>query len=92
MLISVFFMYFSHNLIGIYLLQLIQSLEGNSGHLGTALAIQAIVEVPMLFAFTYIMKNVKVSSLMLIFNVIISAIGLLIGLLANASYKKRIIN
>ena len=180
MLISVFFMYFSHNLIGIYLLQLIQSLEGNSGHLGAALAIQAIFEIPMLFAFTYIMKKVKVSSLMvissvgyvvkavmyaistsvsmvyfaqtfqifsfailvaasvyytgrmvskeeqttgqslmasmspaamvagslaggwmiekwgistmLIFNVVISAIGLLIGLLANASYKKRIID
>ena len=66
MLISVFFMYFSHNLIGVYLLQLIQSLEGDSSHLGTALAIQAVVEIPMLFAFTYIRKKVKVSTLMLV--------------------------
>lgn len=66
MLVSVFFMYLSHNMIGVYFLQLIQSLEGNSGHLGTALAIQAIVEIPMLFGFSYIMKKVKISSLMVI--------------------------
>ena len=59
-------MFFSHNIVATYLLQIIQSLGGNSSNLGTAMFIQAVVEIPVLFTFSYIMKKVKVGSLMII--------------------------
>ena len=49
-----------------YLLQIVQSLGGNSSNLGKAMFIQAVVEIPVLFTFSYIMKKVKVGSLMII--------------------------
>ena len=61
MVLAVLFMFFSHNI-----LQIVQSLGGNSSNLGTAMFIQAVVEIPVLFTFSYIMKKVKVGSLMII--------------------------
>ncbi|WP_448947531.1 MFS transporter, partial [Lachnoanaerobaculum sp.] len=66
MVLAVLFMFFSHNIVATYLLQIIQSLGGNSSNLGTAMFIQAVVEIPVLFTFSYIMKTVKVGNLMII--------------------------
>lgn len=66
MVLAVLFMFFSHNIVSTYLLQIIQSLGGNSSNLGTAMFIQAVVEIPVLFTFLYIMKKIKVGSLMII--------------------------
>lgn len=60
----------SHNLVGTYLLQLIQTLGGTSEEFGVAIAIQAVVEVPVLFAFAVIMKKMNIQKIMLI-----SAVG-----------------
>ena len=66
MFLAFIFLSTSHNLVGTYLLQLIQSLGGTSEEFGIAIAIQAVVEVPVLFAFTAIMKKINVQRIMLI--------------------------
>jgi MFS transporter len=66
MLLAVLFMFFSHNIIGTYLLQIIQSLGGNSANLGRAMFIQAVVEIPVLFTFSFIMGKIKVGNLMVL--------------------------
>jgi len=66
MLLAVLFMFFSHNIIGTYLLQIIQSLGGNSSNLGRAMFIQAVVEIPVLFTFSFIMGKIKVGNLMVL--------------------------
>lgn len=48
MLLAVLLMYFSHNLLSIYLLQIVQSLGGDSANLGSALGLQAAVEIDSL--------------------------------------------
>ena len=73
MLLAVLFIYFSHNIIGTYLLQIVQSLGGDSGNLGIAMFIQAVAEIPVLFTFSYIMKKIKVGNLM-----ILAAVGYVI--------------
>jgi PPP family 3-phenylpropionic acid transporter len=55
----------SHNIATTYLLQIIQSLGGDSRQLGIAMAIQAIVEVPVLFSFSKLVKRVRPGILML---------------------------
>ncbi|WP_289812934.1 MFS transporter [Arcanobacterium pinnipediorum] len=65
MLLAVLLMYFSHNLLSIYLLQIVQSLGGDSANLGSALGLQAAVEIPILFAFAVIMRYFAIKNLML---------------------------
>ncbi|MDD3174375.1 MAG: MFS transporter [Herbinix sp.] len=66
MLLASFLMLTSQNIVNTYLLQIIQSLGGNSSQLGIALAIQAAVEVPILFSFSKLIKHFRPTSLMLI--------------------------
>ena len=70
MLMAALLMSTSHNMVNTYLLQIIQSMGGNSSHLGTALAIQAVVELPVLFCFSLLLKRFLPSTLM-----VISAVG-----------------
>lgn len=64
MLLAFLLMFTSHNIVNTYLLQIIQSLGGNSSQLGTALAIQAVVEVPILFSASKLIKHFRPTSLM----------------------------
>lgn len=54
----------THNTTTTYLLQIIQSVGGGSENLGLAIAIQASLEIPMLFLFDKIIKKVSATSLM----------------------------
>lgn len=65
MLLACLLMLTAHNILNTYLLQIIQSLGGNSSQLGIALAIQAVVEVPVLFGFSKLLKRFGSRSLML---------------------------
>lgn len=65
MLLASLMMLTSHNIATTYLLQIIQSLGGDSRQLGIAMAIQAIVEVPVLFSFSKLVKRVRPGILML---------------------------
>ena len=50
----------------VYLLQILENVGGNTGHLGVALAIGAVTEVPILFLFSYIIKRCPASKLLII--------------------------
>lgn len=64
MFLSCVFMMTTHIIIVTYLLQVLQTFGGGSRELGISNALQAIVEVPPMFALVYILKKVKSSSLM----------------------------
>lgn len=66
MLLATLLMLTAHNILNTYLLQIIQSVGGNSSQLGIALAIQAVVEVPVLFGFSRLLKHFRPKTLMLI--------------------------
>lgn len=66
MLLAALLMSTSHNMVNTYLMQIIQSMGGNSSHLGVALAIQAVVEVPVLFCFSLLLRRFSPSMLMVI--------------------------
>lgn len=55
-----------HNLNGTFLIQILERVGGDSSNLGTALAIAAVLEVPVLFFFTHIVKRVPESWLLVI--------------------------
>lgn len=65
MLLACLLMLTSHNVPNTFLLQIIQYLGGNSSQLGIALAIQAVVEVPVLFGFSKLLKHFRPRSMML---------------------------
>ena len=65
MLLATLLMLTAHNILNTYLLQIIQSVGGNSSQLGIALAIQAVVEVPVLFGFSRLLKHFRPKTLML---------------------------
>lgn len=55
-----------HNVTTIFLLQMIENVGGNSGHMGTALSIAAAAEMPAIFLFSHITKKIQPTSLMII--------------------------
>lgn len=69
----------AHNFNFTYLLNIIESVGGNSSHMGTALAIGALTEFPILFLFTKIVKRIPSSFLMVIcgFSYVIKCLVLL---------------
>jgi len=66
MLLATLLMLTAHSILNTYLLQIIQSVGGNSSQLGIALAIQAVVEMPVLFVFSRLIKRFRSKTLMLI--------------------------
>lgn len=64
MLVGFVFLATTHNITCTYMLQIIQNVGGNSENLGVAIAIQAAVEIPVLFLFTYIYKKFSAKKLM----------------------------
>jgi MFS transporter, PPP family, 3-phenylpropionic acid transporter len=66
MLLASLLMLTSHNIVNTYLLQILQSLGGDSSQLGITMAIQAVVEIPILFSFSKLIKYFRPTSLMLI--------------------------
>ncbi|WP_242826990.1 MFS transporter [Butyrivibrio sp. MC2013] len=76
MLLAVLFMYFSHNTVATYLIQVIEELGGGSEELGKALALQAGVEIPVLFLIVPLKKRLGVDKLMIVagFGYLIKAI------------------
>lgn len=56
----------AHNFIFTYFLNIIEFAGGDSSHMGTALAIGALTEFPILFLFTKIVKRIPCSKLLVI--------------------------
>ena len=55
-----------HYLTNTYLIQMLREVGGDSGNLGTAMAIAAVLEIPVMFSFTHIAKKVPSSILLVI--------------------------
>ncbi len=70
LLTAVFFIMFTFNMVNAYLLQIVERAGGNSAMLGTAGAVGAVFEIPMIFFFTALLKRLSVTRL-----IIIGAIG-----------------
>ena len=66
MLLATLMMLSAHSILNTYLLQIIQSVGGNSSQLGIAVALQAVVEVPVLFGFSRLIKRFRSKTLMLV--------------------------
>lgn len=64
MIIGCVFLLTSHNVTGTYLLQILQNIGGTSVQYGTTLSLQAVLEVPVLFCFSYLYKKMHSQSLM----------------------------
>lgn len=56
-----------HNIVSTYLIRIIESVGGDSGNLGVALAIAAVSEIPILFLYSRLAKLPKASTTRLIF-------------------------
>lgn len=63
LLIGIAMVFYSHNLINTYLINIIENVGGNSTDMGLSLTIAAALELPMMAAFTLIVKKVKCSTL-----------------------------
>lgn len=66
MVVGCVFLLTSHNIIATFLPQIIKSFGGNSRNLGLALAIQTIVEIPVLLSFSKLQRMFSSKTLMII--------------------------
>lgn len=65
-LIASILLFMGHNMLSVFLLNIIEKVGGTSSNLGTALAISATVELPVMALFIYMTKWIKVSKLLII--------------------------
>jgi PPP family 3-phenylpropionic acid transporter len=63
LLLGIAMVFYSHNLVNTYLINIIKNVGGNSTDMGLSLTIAAALELPMMAAFTLIVKKVKCSTL-----------------------------
>jgi PPP family 3-phenylpropionic acid transporter len=63
LLIGIAMLFYSHSLINSYLINIIENVGGDSSEMGLSLTIAAALELPMMAAFTLIVKKVKCSTL-----------------------------
>lgn len=57
-------LFFSHNLIGTYLINIMEEAGGNSKDMGISLSIAAALELPTMAAFVFLIKKVKCNTLL----------------------------
>lgn len=55
-----------HNIVHTYLIQVMEAVGGNSATMGTAVSIEALVELPIMFGFFILIKKFSSSTLMVI--------------------------
>lgn len=63
-LVGVVFLFFAHNLINTYLINIVEKAGGNSANLGVSLSIAAALELPAMAAFIFVVKKIKCSTLL----------------------------
>lgn len=69
MLAGVLILFIFHNMTCTYLLQIVDRVGGTSKEMGTTLAIAAILEIPVMFGFSYIVKRYRSSALLAVCGV-----------------------
>ena len=68
---------FFNNMVTIYMLRVMERVGGDSGSMGTALAIAACAELPMLFLYSRLARHVSASNLIVISGFFFSLKGIL---------------
>ena len=63
-LLAIVFVYITHTYLNTFMLQILENLNGTNADLGTATLYSALSELPVMFAFAYIVKYVKGSTLL----------------------------
>ncbi|NLL73374.1 MAG: MFS transporter [Clostridiales bacterium] len=63
MLLGITMLFYSHNIINTYLINIMENVGGNSSDLGLSLTIAAALELPTMAAFAFLIKRVKSSTL-----------------------------
>lgn len=71
-LIGLVFLFTCFNLINIYMIKIIENVGGNKADLGTAIALAAILELPVMFFFTKLLKRFNNTTLLKISVVVLS--------------------
>ncbi len=81
LLVGVAMVFYSHSLINTYLINIIENVGGNSADMGLSLTIAAGLELPMMAAFTIIVRKVKCGTLIKIsgFFFLLKALAILIA-------------
>lgn len=54
-----------HAIVGNFMINIMESAGGNSSHMGTAIAISAVLELPAMFLFSKIVKKISVEKLLI---------------------------
>lgn len=63
LLIGIIFIYYGHNIINTYLINIVENVGGNSTDLGISLFIAAALELPAMAAFIFVVKKISCSTL-----------------------------
>ena len=71
-LVGLVFLFTCFNLFNIYMIKIIENVGGNKANLGTAIALAAILELPVMFSFTKILRRFNNTTLLKISVVILS--------------------
>jgi len=71
-LIGLVFLFTCFNLINIYMIKIIENVGGNKADLGTAIALAALLELPVMFFFTKLLKRFNNTTLLKISVVVLS--------------------
>lgn len=79
--VSMICLFFTHMLINTYMINIVEDIGGDAGSQGTATFIQAMVELPPMFGFAYLLKKFKIDILM-VFSAICWAIKDILILIA----------
>jgi len=76
-LLGIFFVYISHSLANVFVTQVVMSKGGTSADTGLILGVQALVEIPVMFGFSKMLKVAKVHNWMRIcaFFYVLKSIG-----------------
>lgn len=61
MIIGVFLLMFMHNVVSTYMIRIVENVGGDSGSMGTAMAIAAATELPMMFVYGRLVERFRLS-------------------------------
>lgn len=63
-IVAMILLFFTHMLINNYMINIVEDIGGDAGSQGTATFIQAMVELPPMFGFAFLLKKFRIDSLM----------------------------
>ena len=65
-LLGMVMIFTSHSLLNTYMIKVVENIGGGTADLGKAIALAAIIELPAMFSFSFMIKKIKINTLLLI--------------------------